>query len=1185
MKLFLTLLGLFICVATFSQQYNFKNYSVEHGLAQSQVYDLLEDSYGNLWVGTDGGVSRFDGYKFTTFTKKDGLVSIRIRTIFEDSHNRLWFGTVDGISMYNGKTFTNFSVKDGLKSKVINDIIETKNGDLLFGTNKGIMIFKDNKFSIYKTHFEIQNIAITTLLQDSKGNYWFATKNNGLYYFDGKNYTHLDKTNTSFKTNSINHIYEDSDKQLWFVSDSVVCLLQDKKFKLILDASLLKDAAYQCIKQDNNHDFWIGTYGYGTIKYNPTTKTTKIYNANNGLSGNYIETIEIDTTGNVWFGTDGAGLSKFDSERFIHYTEKDGLAHNVVMAIMQDTEGNYWFGTYGYGVSKYDGNTFVNYTENDGLVSNVVVAIMQDRKNNIWFGTRNAGISIYNGNTYKTLNENNGLISNKVYSITEAFDGSIWISTDKGVCQYINGEIIPFTTTEGIGSNRIMTVFEDSKHNIWIGTDGSGLNKIVSNEKQNQLYRYTIENGLSNNSIFSINEDQNGNIWLGTFGGGLSKFDGEHFINYTTAQGLSSNNIYFLVFDNDNHLWIGSERGVDRTTIEKDSIIEVKHYGIAEGLIGLETNANAVLKDNNGDLWFGTINGVTKYKKNEDKTNEIEPRTYIRNVKLFYETVNWETLCDTIDENTHLPVHLELPNDKNHLTFEFIGIDLKVPEKVKYQWILEGFDKTWSPISNRREAIYSYIPPGKYTFKVKAANSDGIWNDNPYIFSFEIMPPFYLRWWFFVSLGILITGLVIGYIRYRVYALEREKRLLESRVKWKTRQLLIEKENIEMQREKLAAQAEQLENTNKELEKLSLVVRETGNAVIITDKNGDIEWVNEGFKRLYGYNVHQFATKFGYNIFNTSQNAEIKEMVKKAAIRKHSIMYEAPFIKKDDSVKWIQTSLTPIFDKKGVLKNLVLIETDISKLKDAQDKVNKQKELIEQEKDKTDKLLLNILPMETAQELKLKGQATARHYRLVSVMFTDFTGFTKVAAEMSPQQLVNELHKNFVKFDEIIENNRLEKIKTIGDAYMCAGGLPIRNKSNPIDIILAAFEIKQYIESYKTDALFSDKPKWELRIGIHTGPVVAGVVGKKKFAYDIWGDTVNTASRMESGSESNKINISGVTYKYIKDYFDCTHRGKIHAKHKGLVDMYFVDRIKAEFSADDKGFVPNIKFRNLLNEI
>jgi class 3 adenylate cyclase len=221
--------------------------------------------------------------------------------------------------------------------------------------------------------------------------------------------------------------------------------------------------------------------------------------------------------------------------------------------------------------------------------------------------------------------------------------------------------------------------------------------------------------------------------------------------------------------------------------------------------------------------------------------------------------------------------------------------------------------------------------------------------------------------------------------------------------------------------------------------------------------------------------------------------------------------------------------------------------------------LNHTLQMVEQERQKSDKLLLNILPEETAQELKEKGSANPHYYPLVSVLFTDFKGFTQIAEKLEPQQVIEELNHCFLAFDEICERNHLEKIKTIGDSYMCAGGVPVANPSNPVDCVKAGLEMQVWMENWKIEKTKNKQPVWEVRIGIHSGEVIAGVIGKNKFAYDIWGDTVNLASRMESSGEAGKVNISEATYQLVKNEFNCVFRGKIQAKNKGEVSMYFVE--------------------------
>lgn len=240
--------------------------------------------------------------------------------------------------------------------------------------------------------------------------------------------------------------------------------------------------------------------------------------------------------------------------------------------------------------------------------------------------------------------------------------------------------------------------------------------------------------------------------------------------------------------------------------------------------------------------------------------------------------------------------------------------------------------------------------------------------------------------------------------------------------------------------------------------------------------------------------------------------------------------------------------------------------------------LEKAKKYAEEEHNKSEKLLLNILPEDVAEELKEKGTSEPILYESVSVLFTDFQGFTKIAESLTPQELIEELDQCFSYFDALMEGYGLEKLKTIGDSYMCAGGIPRRNNTHAIDCVLAAIEIQYIMQRIKEEKEGKGKPYWELRIGIHSGPLIAGVIGEKKFAYDVWGDTVNTASRMESSGTAGKVNISGSTFELIKEYFDCEYRGKVNAKNKGEVDMYYVEGLKRQYSQDGSGRVPNRLF-------
>lgn len=405
--------------------------------------------------------------------------------------------------------------------------------------------------------------------------------------------------------------------------------------------------------------------------------------------------------------------------------------------------------------------------------------------------------------------------------------------------------------------------------------------------------------------------------------------------------------------------------------------------------------------------------------------------------------------------------------------------------------------------------------------------------------------------------------------------------------------------------EKLKVQSDQLQD-------ISLAASQAGNSIIIINDRGQIVWVNEGFKRLYECSLEEFLRVFGRNLFSPEVNPVTYEAMMRCKESCEYVVYDSVWVTPGGTTKHIQTSLTPIYDSFYNFSKIIAIESDITDLKNTEKELGEkndhlltitenledantmlelqrkeieaQKVAIEEEKAKSEELLRNILPWEVARSLQKKGVYKPKKFKEVSVMFTDFVGFSKISTAYDDiDEFLEVLGSYFEAFDEITSQRFIEKIKTIGDSYMCVGGLPRTNRSHPFDTVLAALEIQRLVGLKLALAQREGKPEWQLRIGIHTGSVIAGVIGKKKFAYDIWGDTVNIASRMETASEAGKVNISETTYQYLKDYFECVYRGRIPAKNIGEINMYYVERIKPEYSEDAEGFVPNAAFRKVLS--
>ncbi len=1187
---YLQFILLFLIVSVVQgQKYNFTNYTVEQGLAQSQIYSLYEDKGGFLWVGTDGGgISKFDGINFLNYTTQNGLSNNQIRAIFQDRDGNFWIGTKDGyLNKFDGKTYKKYGRDDGLLSNTIISITQDRRGALWVGTQeRGLFLLTDTVFQKINPSKLPLNTGVPVLFVSRDSKMWIGTESKGVFVYNGKvfdNYT----AQQGLISSHINSIAQDNKGFIWIATNKGVSKFDGKNFVNLTQKDGLPAEDITSVVCDRKGNVWFATGVAGACRWDG--KQFLYFNVNNGLSSNNIKSMLCDRSGDIWFATDGSGISKFEGERFMHVTKIDGLANPMVMSILIDKQQNIWFSTLGGGSYYYDGKKLLNFNVTNGLASNEVYCSKIDSSGNIWFGTRYNGLSKYDGKKFTNISVKQGLVSQQIRCIFEDHLHNLWIGTADGISIYNGKTFTDLTKNEGIASNSVYSILEDLEGNIWIGTEDAGVdrisseynsNMIISDNKntESQITNLSVEDGLADNQVLGITQDKNGNLWFGTFGYGVSKYDGKKFHTYTTQHGLNSDNIYLMYCDSRNYIWAGTEKGINRIEYNtKNHDVITRTYGKTEGFAGIETNIAAATEDAKGCIWFGTVKGATQYNFDADEMNKNQPLLHLLDVQLFNNPVNWADYSEQKAINNY-PTDIELPYDKNYLTFEFTGIELKSPDKVKFKWKLDGLDKNWrTPITDRK-VPYQNLSHGTYTFLLMACNSDGIWNKQPLAFKFTILPPFWFRWWFYLLLAITLVSTIVIIIKYRERQHIRVKQKLIDEVDKRTLMLMEEKAKVEQQSEELRAQAETLEELNHKLSKLSLVAQETDNSILIASADGTLEWVNDAFTKLFGYTFEEFRSEKGNTIFESSSHPNIRKVIEDCMLSKKSVMYVSQATTKLGNNIWVQTTLTPILDDEDEIKQLVAIDADITKIKEAE-------EIIQCEKQKSDTLLNNILPAGTSDELKEKGTSAPRSYKKASVLFTDFKGFTKICEGLSPEELVGELHNYFVKFDEIIDKYYLEKIKTIGDSYMCAGGLPIRNKSHPFDIVLAALDIQRYMNDLNELKQAHDLPIWELRLGVHTGEVVAGVVGKKKFAYDIWGDTVNIAARMEQSGEVGKVNISGVTYKIIKDFFECEYRGKIEAKNKGKIDMYFVHKIKSEYSVEGKGFKPNEDFLNMLSEL
>ncbi|UCG28755.1 MAG: SpoIIE family protein phosphatase [Bacteroidales bacterium] len=819
-----SLLVVFYGQVVTSQQYNFKRYSIEEGLPRSGVYSIIEDSKGFLWIATEGGgASVFDGEKFTTYTLGDGLGHNVIRCVFEDDQGNIWFGTQGkGVAKFDGRQFTNYDISSGLSHNVVRSIGQDNQGNLWFGTfGGGICKFnlknKDLEEGIvrcYTTSDGLLHNRVRAILKDSKGYMWFGT-DGGISRFNGRtfdNYT----TEDGLLNNRILSIYEDGSKNLWFGTQDGVVLYDGSKFVVYTAEDGLIHNRIRAICQDNYGNMWFGTAS-GISKM----VDNKFYNytENEGLSNARVRSIIRTSTGDLWFGTFFGGINRYSGEMFIHYTENQNLVNNQANAVATDQQNNIWIGTY-EGVSKIEFRngrfTIRNITEEDGLVNNVVRSIMVDNRGYIWFGTEN-GISIYKEFIRRNIDEFDGLSNTEILAMIEDTENRYWVGTAVGLSNIrFTGDnqagirIRNYSSKEGFPEIPVTVLYEDLNGNIWMGFENNGF--AVLNE--NSIVRYRLPE--NQNNVSAITDDQSGTLWVGTVGGGIFYYtltstgiDTTTKRNISIADGLRSNSVHLLAFDDNENLWVGSEKGVDKISFSRiKEIIRIKHFGREEGFLGIETHKNAVCKDHTGNLWFGTIKGLTRYNPFAEETSSMETYTHITSVEIPNQDIIWENseYADGISGRFGLPQKLILPYNRNSIAFEFIGIYLKSPNNVQYKWKLEGFNDEWSIPSRKHDMIYTNLAQGDYIFMVKSSNEDDIWNEFPVTFEFSVEPPFWKTWWFYTLITIFGLALIVAYIKIRERNLVREKRILEEKVKERTAEVVHQKEEIEAQRDEIEAQ-------------------------------------------------------------------------------------------------------------------------------------------------------------------------------------------------------------------------------------------------------------------------------------------------------------------------------------------------------------------------------------------
>ena len=797
-NIILILVCIFSCLkistsyANIRESFNFKNITIEDGLSQSTVETIYQDSKGYIWIGTNDGLDRYNGYEFKHYKHdkydKNSIANNYIVDIIEDKNGYIWVSTIGGLSRINPdkdeiKNYYSKEDSGNLSNSNLWQILCTKDNRLIASTIDGLNVYDKNKDKFTRILYkegELPSQYIYSLEEDINGHIWVGT-DNGLVELD-KDLNIVKSYQDAIEDSDVYNVYDDSKGNIW------VCTLDNGLFKINLD-----DNSVENYKNNNS----------------------KI-----SIPSNNVRDIISDSEGKLWIATD-KGLCTFDYEReeFITYNKKsyqsNSLIDDEIFCLLKDSSGLIWIGTYS-GISRFNPNS--NFThfkldpyEDNSISGNVIHGIYEDDDKTLWIGTNESGVNIINGESIKHLNkENSNIVSDLIEDIT-GFKNYIFIGTNEGLSVLVKNDktaknytITNYTTKDGLPSNKIRSLFIDSKGYLWIGTNKGlaildtnnnkiidityivdemgvsdkfiravyedskgnyyigcflegGLIKINPNTKEYKIYK-NIENddsSISNNSIRYINEDLYGNILVGTSHGiNILNLSTDKFNHYTEKDGLINNTIYGILVDKNNGIWMSTNAGISKLSTEDATF---KNFTITDGLQSNEFNGRACFKSKDGNMYFGGINGFNVFNSQDIELSTFEPKVIFDNFE-----INGTNKKDISN--------IKFKSNENNIKINFFTNDYKNTKTTQYYYKLEGLENEWN-MTNSNSLVFANLGSGDYTLKIKTITQHGVMSDESSV-HFTINPPI---WRSNYAICIYLILIIISILRYmhKVNTLDR----------------------------------------------------------------------------------------------------------------------------------------------------------------------------------------------------------------------------------------------------------------------------------------------------------------------------------------------------------------------------------------------------------------------------
>ncbi len=849
----------------------FKRFSLDQGLSMNDIRSIAQDKKGFVWIGTLDGLNRFDGYNFHVYKNNpNDVTSLSNNTIWallQGKNGELYIGTDNGglnVYDYENDSFIHYQHdpedKNSIGADEVSALFEDAGGTLWVGTDGGgLNLFDRNtkKFTRYlhnpRDPNSILSNIVKTIAEDKNGDLWIGTVAGISVLNKERNkfthYQHKPEIPGSIGSNDILKIFIDSNNEKWVATTFGLYLYNDsnKSFKAYLPepgAPTHILGSYVPDVTENDGSIWIATnMGLNILDKKTNTITYHQNDPLNPLSlvDNGMNTLYRDSMGNVWLGT-YAGLSMKEAGRanFLHYTHEptnpSSLTMKEVISMYQGKNGKIWIGNR-MGFHEFDQQRNEFYHHNpfeESDINKEVSAFYEDSRNNFWLGSP-AGLYLYNPakGTVEKFHESNPGGSNNfkvdvVWHIQEDLNNEIWISSlPKGIFK-LNRKTKQFFPLEWEGkyipNKDIFSFYIDKDGTFWIGTALEGLFKINKEKGIYEVYRADkrSKSSISSNFILKTFEDSKGNFWVGTRGGlNLMNRENNTFTSYTELDGLPNGMINSILEDNEGNLWLGTNKGISRFNPETKAF---KNYNIDHGLQHNEFWHRSAVKLDNGDLLFGGINGFNLFNPNSLTGNEVRPPVFLSGFQIFNKPVEIGKENSPLQKHISETKEIVLSYKESVFSFDFVALNYIISKNNKYAFMLEGFDKNWNYVDSQRKATYTNINPGEYTFRVKASNNDGLWNEEGTAIKLIITPPFWETWWFRVLAALSVIGCAITFFKVRMNAVKAQKEKLERQVKEKTADLvkandeLTERqEEVMQQQEELQAQADMLLRTNDNL--------------------------------------------------------------------------------------------------------------------------------------------------------------------------------------------------------------------------------------------------------------------------------------------------------------------------------------------------------------------------------